>query len=213
MFLESAAPWSLLWIILILTPPGSQSIETSYRLNFIHGVLSSIVAVLCLLGYIPEAWTTSCTISYFVIDFFNNLINDFYFKAPTYHTPVARKMEYFHHILCFTVGIMSEYLYPQFCTFTSNPFVELMFAEFSTPMLMIWRYTKKDYPYLYIFIVLFIIVRLGYHGFFFIPQCITKCHYSVGWGFGLPYNLMNLFFTYTMIHKIMRIQKKAKHVE
>lgn len=36
-----ATLWSLLWIILLVLPPGSKAINSAYRLNFVHGVLSS----------------------------------------------------------------------------------------------------------------------------------------------------------------------------
>lgn len=201
--------WSALWTLFIVAPPGSQAFYTLYRLNLVHGVLCSLAAVFCLLGFLNESWTTTATLSYFIVDFINMIVNDFIFRAPSYQPPTARKLEYFHHILCCTVGVMSEFLYKDFCTFEKNPFVNLMFAEVSTPLLMVWRITTND-TYLIFFAVTFFIFRIVYHGLFFIPACISSCHYSVGYGFGVPYNVMNVYFFYQIVNKILSNLKKSK---
>jgi hypothetical protein len=194
------ALWSLLWIITLNIPPGSTQIATSYRLNFLHGLLSSIAAILCLLGYISEAMTTVSTLSYFLVDFINIFLNDFVWKVSSYHNPVNRRIEYFHHMFCFAVGIMSEYVYRDFCTFTYNPFVKLMFAEFSTPFLIAWRMTKSDVLG-GLFVLSFFACRIVYHGYYFIPECMTRCQTPAD-VFGYLYNGMNLFFFVTIIMKL-----------
>ena len=83
LFYKSFTFWSLLWIMLLALPPGSSAIFTLYRLNFVHGMLSSIVALLALYDYIPNSMATSCTLSYFIIDFINILLNDWVFKETT----------------------------------------------------------------------------------------------------------------------------------
>lgn len=199
--------WSLLWILLLNIPPGSTAIISAYRLNFTHGVISTVVATACLLGYLPESVTTVCTISYFIVDFVNILINDFIWKAKSYQNPQNRKVEYFHHILCATVGIVSEYKYNQYCTFQQNPFVNLMFAEFSTPFLIAWRYTNSDILG-GLFVVAFFLCRIAYQAGILIPDCMRSCVPSIGYGFGIPYNLMNIYFFYMIIRKILRPPKK-----
>lgn len=42
--------WSALWAGILNIPPGSMTITASYRLNFLHGLIASIVAAACLLG-------------------------------------------------------------------------------------------------------------------------------------------------------------------
>ena len=103
--------WSALWIVVINMPPGPKEIVTAYRLNFLHGLISSVVASLCILGYIHEQVASPCTISYFVVDFTNIMLNDFVHKVPSYQSPPNRRVEYCHHILCFVVGITSEIAY------------------------------------------------------------------------------------------------------
>ena len=165
------------------------------------------MAILCLLGYISEGATTVCTLSYFIIDFINIIINDFYFKVPSYHNPANRRIEYFHHIFCCTLGLMSEFLYTDFCTFEQNPFVNLMFAEFSTPFLIAWRTTNSSI-FGGLFVLTFFIFRIVYHGFFLIPECMRRCHWSVGYGFGLLYDLLNVFFFFSIVRKLFKKDKK-----
>lgn len=199
--------WSVVWILTLVLPPGSREIETAYRINFLHGVVSSIISGLAICKYIDTNMATTATISYFAVDFINILLNDFYFRVKSYQSPVTRKVEYLHHILCFTVGIMSEFMYQDFCTFDQNPFVFLMLAEISTPFLISWRYTNNAYLGV-LFILTFIGCRTIYHGLYLIPECMRSCHYSVGYGFGVPYNLMNLFFLYMIFKKLLKKDKK-----
>lgn len=213
--------WALVWVICLVLPPGSQAINTSYRLNFVHGVICSVLAVMALNKMIPENLATTSTLSYFIVDFCNIMINDHYFKAKSYQKPAARRLEYFHHIMCCTLGLMSEFLHKDYCPSgfapNHNPFVELMFAELSTPFLMAWRYTK-DIPqykglsgmFAAAFAITFFFARIIYHGLFFIPQCARNCHWSVGYGFGAMYDLMNLYFMYQIIATFVLGIRKPK---
>ena len=203
--------WACVWILTLILPPGSRQIQTAYRINFLHGVISSIAAALAIFNVIEYHYATTATISYFFVDFINISLNDYYFKVPTYQSPAARKVEYVHHILCFTVGIMSEIMFQDFCTFKRNPFVFLMLAELSTPFLIAWRSTNNTFIGI-LFVLSFIGSRIIYHGFFLIPDCMRSCHYSVGYGFGLPYNAMNIYFLLMIFKKLLKKEKKEKRL-
>lgn len=171
------------------------------------------MATLCLMGYVSESVTTVCTLSYFIVDFINIIINDFYWKVKSYQSPQNRKVEYFHHIFCCTLGLMSEFRYKEYCTFDRNPFVQLMYAEFSTPFLMAWRQTGSD-ALGGLFILSFFACRLVYHGGFLIPECMRRCHWSVGYGFGIFYDLLNIYFFYMIVKKAFKSSKpKTKKAE
>lgn len=200
--------WSLFWALILVYPPGSKEIITSLRLNFLHGFLSSLVAITCLLGFLPENVTSTATISYFIVDFINILLNDFYFHAKCYQPPNARRIEYFHHCFCCFVAVMCEFYYKDYCpTYSKNPFIKLMFAEFSTPFLIAWRHTKMDI-FGILFGVTFFIFRIVYHGVILIPDFYHNCHPSVTFGFGVPYNLLNLYFFYMIVRKVFKPEQK-----
>jgi hypothetical protein len=199
--------WTTVWITVLILPPGSKAIDTAYRINFLHGLVSSVVAGLALANIIDDHVATTATISYFFVDFVNILINDLYFKVKSYQSPASRKVEYMHHILCCTVGVMSEMFYKDYCTFERNPFVMLMLAEISTPFLISWRVTQSKALGV-LFILTFIGCRIIYHGIFLIPQCIRSCHYSVGYGFGVPYDIMNVYFLLMIFKKLFKKEKK-----
>ena len=195
--------WSSVWILILVLPPGSKAIATAYRLNFLHGLVSTILALLCMRGVISESVTTTATITYFIVDFINIMINDFIFKAQSYQKPSARKVEYFHHCFCAFVALMCEYRYRDFCGYSTNPFVRIMLAEVPTPFLIAWRYT--DFLALgALFTLAFFLVRIIYQGFMLVPEFMAECHYSVGYGFGIPYNFMNFYFFYMIVKKIFR---------
>lgn len=184
-------------------PPGSTEIISAYRLNFLHGLLSSVVAFLCMFGYLHEDFTTMCSVSYFFVDFINIIMNDFVWKVKSYQTPSARKVEYFHHILCGGFGVFCQVYYKQVCTLDENPFVKFMLAELSTPFLIAWRY----YPHNAlgaIFAVLFFGVRIVYHGGFLIPTFMEQCNRTVSFRFGALYTAMNVFFLYMIAMKLYR---------
>lgn len=201
--------WSFIWIICLILPPGSTAISTAYRLNFIHGVLSVLFCSLALANYIPDNLATCCTLSFFVVDILNIWLNDFYFRVPSYQSPQNRKVEYAHHLFCLLVGLCAQQFHVELCSFPSrrNPFLYLMYAEFSTPFLMAWRYFNSDLLG-GMFVISFFMCRIVYHGFMFVPECVKHCDPLVGYGFAIPYNVLNLYFFYMIIRKVIFKGKK-----
>lgn len=233
--------WSALWIVLLRMGEGTYADTSSYRLHFWHGVLSSFVAFLCLQGVISEVATTPCTLSYFVVDFVKNLLQDYYYKLPSYQKGTQRMAEHGHHIFCFTVVYLSVAHLSHFCyadKISISPAVQLMFAEFSTPFLQIWRVSMSGtslmtvfLPFMsksanqltsksenipspglgVIFLLAFIACRFVYHACMVLPFLAKNCEtYYNGVIFQYLYNLMNIFFLYFIIQKIRRPIKKPK---
>ena len=86
-FIKWASLWSAVWVLLLALPPGSTSVNTAYRYHFLHAIIACYIALpLYYMGMAEPQAVTSITITYFAVDFFNNLLNDFYFKvsAKTY---------------------------------------------------------------------------------------------------------------------------------
>lgn len=89
--------WSLVWILILNFPKSkSTDIISSYRLNFLHGLISSIIS-LCYLfnvcnykNYFSSNFTTMTSISYFIIDFLNIILNDYVWKVKSYQTPLGK---------------------------------------------------------------------------------------------------------------------------
>ena len=207
--------WSILWILMLVLPPGSSSKYSLYRLNFVHGIICCSAATLAIYDFIPENIATTSSTAYFVVDFINMIVNDFVFKVESYQKPAQRKIEYLHHILCGGVAIVSHIpsivglCYFEHKEAPRNPFLFLMYAEFSTPSLMLWRYYDEKYPgsllsvILFIkFYIAFILCRILYHAFMFVPECIEKCDKTLAYAVGIPYNLMNFAFLYFVSNKL-----------
>jgi len=204
--------WSALWVICLTLPPGSSAINSAYRLNFVHGILCVIFASLALLDYLPtDSMATTCTLSFFTIDFLNIILNDFYFQVASYQSPQNRRVEYCHHLFCLFVGLSSQGFHTELCSLPSGrqPLLYLMFAETSTPFLMAWRYFQSDLLG-GLFVLTFFLCRIVYHGFIFIPQCVMSCTSVVGYGFAIPYNLLNLYFFYMIMRKVLFSGKNKK---
>ena len=152
-----------------------------------------------------------CTLSYFVVDFINILLNDYYWKVPSYQNPQNRRVEYGHHLFCLFVGVCCITIHDKVCTFTKQPFLYLMYAEFSTPILMAWRYYGYDWLGV-LFAIAFFACRIVYHGFMFMPVCVSICTPLVGWGFSIPYMSLNAYFFYMIVRKMIKgvMKKKVK---
>jgi len=202
--IEAFIFWSFIWVIVLNIPPGSRAITTAYRFNIVHGVVCSVAAFLCVHDYLPDTFTAMITISYFIVDFVNNLLNDFVFKVKSYQPPAQRRVEYFHHIFCCFVGISCEFYYRDCCNFVRNPFIKLMFAEVSTPFLMLWRIYPDNNLVGCLFLAVFICNRIIYHGLIFVPDCINSCNKLVAYSFGIPYDAMNIFFFMMISRKLIR---------
>ena len=202
------AGWSALWFVTLLAPPGFTSIPSTYRLHFVHGVVCTVMALLSIYEVVPESAATMSTISYFIVDFIKNLLNDFIFQVKGYQTPSARKLEYAHHIMCCSVGVILELHRDSICHSGANAFIKFMFAEVSTPFLMIWRVYPEQYLG-WLFAFVFFLNRLVYHGMLYIPEAMQQCYKYpwLAWGFAVPYNLMNLAFFYLILSKLFRKQK------
>ena len=203
--------WSAVWIVVLNIPPGSTEIISAYRLNFLHGLISSVVAIMCMNELLDENFTAMASIAYFSVDFVNIILNDFLWKVKSYQTPSARKVEYFHHLLCGGFGVFCQLYYRSVCTLDRNPFIPFMLAELSTPFLIAWRYYPHDALGV-IFAVLFFCVRIGYHGAVLIPQFMDKCDRNVSMYFGIVYTAMNCFFMYMILKKLFKkIFKKSSN--
>jgi len=86
-----------------------------------------------------------------------------------------------------------------------------MLAELSTPFLILWRIKKSNNNYIYIlFMIIFFIIRLLYHGMYLVPLCYDKCDHQVAFFFGCLYNIMNIFFFIMIIMKFYRTLFKKK---
>jgi hypothetical protein len=204
--------WFVTWLIVILLPPGSKAIVTAYKLNFIHGVVSSIMALLCLYNYVPDNVATMTTAAYFTLDGLNMIVNDFIFKAPSYQKGTARKVEYMHHLLCLFVNMYTEVYYAETCTFTKNPMVNFMLSELPTPLLIAWRYYGGN-TLAVLFAIAFFFVRIIYLSFIFTPLATSKCDSKLGALLAYAFAALNIFFFYKIIAKAWRDMKKGNKKE
>ena len=155
--LQTFVFFTLIWTILLALPPGSKSTTSAFRLHFIHGLISSIFAIMYIWGKVPDYYPTMASTSYFVVDLCNMILNDFLYKVKSYQQGDNRIIEYMHHSLCGFVLIVLQYDHfaPKICNFQENPGPGMMLAELSTPFLIAWR----AYPNVYIaflFLVMFV---------------------------------------------------------
>ena len=87
--------WIIVWLPILHLPPGSKSIEATFRLHFIHGVISTLLAFGYIFGYIQDYYATMATTAYFVVDLCNMFLNDFYFKVATFKFSLALFKHFF----------------------------------------------------------------------------------------------------------------------
>lgn len=191
------------WVAILVIPPGSKSVESSYRLNFAQGVVCSLLAIASLHGLLPEDLTIMACTSYFVVDTANKLVNDLCFKVESYQRGIVRVVEYVHHFLSITVAVYSQLYYKDVCNCSSNPVLRIALAELSTPFLVAWRQTGYDWLG-GLFILVFFAVRIVYQGFFLIPEIVRECSSHLVKGFSVLYLLLNAWFMVMIVKKALR---------
>lgn len=196
--------WIVIWRTILSLHPGTKEINSTLRLHFSHGIVSSIFAILCLLQYVSENITIGCLLGYLLTDLSNMIMNDFYYKVKSYHTPTSRKIEYFHHSLCIIVSILSE-KYTKYCLLDRNPLITIILAEISTPFLIAFRWTNQKNIILgSLFFVSFIGIRTIYQCIFFMPYIFNSCSSTIGYTFVIPYVGLQIVFTYQIVNKAIK---------
>ena len=87
-----------------------------------------------------------------------------------------------------------------------NPFVDMMFAEISTPFLQLWRKYKTS-PFGVVaqlfFVSLFMTVRVLFHGFYTVHEIVTHCDNNIALVVGTLYMGMNLGFCIGIVRKLL----------
>lgn len=202
-FYTATLVWGLLWHLVLYLGEGPRAISTQYRINFWHGVVSTAMATLCLLGAVSDSVTVPCSLGYFVTDVCNMLLNDFRYRVASYQGPAARKAEYFHHVLCIVVCVASQMYHRSACHLQSDPVVRIMLAEVSTPFLILFRETKRQL-FGVLFLITFLLCRTVYQCLFLMPELFVACPRSIGFSLVCPYILLQLYFTYEVVNRARR---------
>lgn len=206
----ATAIWMAVWHLVLHTGEGPRAISTAYRINFWHGVISTAMATLCLLGFVNETITVPCSLGYFITDLCNMLLNDLNYKVASYQGPAARKAEYFHHVLCIVVCLTSQVHYRSTCHMKADPVVRIMLAEISTPFLILFRQTKRQL-YGLLFLVSFLLCRTVYQCLFLMPELFEACPRTIGYSLVCPYILLQLYFTYEVLNRAFGPTKKKDY--
>ena len=93
-----------------------------------------------------------------------------------------------------------------------NPFVDMMFAEISTPFLQLWRKYKSS-PFgvvaQLLFVSLFMSVRVFFHGFYTVHEIVTHCDNNIALVVGILYMGMNLGFCIGIVRKLLPTYRPA----
>ena len=167
---------------------GARDEQSSYRLHLWHSMISSYLVIHSFLypGRYPEYAVIACSLSYFLVDLNHMVFNDLIYRVGGYQKKSARAMEYFHHILSIGATGTAAFNITSVCdmgamraafdTGPMNPLLRFALADVSTPFLMLWRRGGQQSTLWYtIFVILFIMVRIVYHGFYFVPAMYDVC--------------------------------------
>ena len=197
-FYISLFGWIVLWCVVLHIKEGARALNSTLRLNFWHGTISSYLILHTFWkgnedkdGKFPELFLISNSLAYYIVDLNNLVLNDFVYKisGSTQHGKNARIMEYFHHILSIVATLACATQYSDICDLSSpslqfqgpqNPLLYFTLADISTPFLVLWRRSEqKSLLWYSIFAILFFAVRVVYHGFYFVPALFNGCNNSV----------------------------------
>jgi hypothetical protein len=213
--------WLLFWCVLLHMKEGSRHVESILRLNFWHGCFSSYLVLHAFWKprVIPEEIIITCSLAYFIVDLANMFCNDIIFKVGGYQKKIGRILEYFHHILSIIATFACATSFDVVCDLNSeymkfegpqNPLIRFALADVSTPFLVMWRKSDQKSLFWYtLFAILFIVVRIGYHGFFFIPRMYHGCNSYVKLGVSM-YQILQLCLLIFVVGKWKSMVFKSK---
>jgi hypothetical protein len=200
------------WCGILHMKEGARAEASTLRLNYWHGMISSYLVIHAFWkpqAY-PEKVVIACSLSYFVVDLENMIMNDFVYKVGGYQKKTARVAEYFHHILSILATFGCATALDSVCDLSTdhmrfqgphNPLIRFALADLSTPPLVMWRKSGHSSLFWYsIFACLFIAVRVFYHGIYFVPRMYHGCNQMVKVGVCL-YQVLQLFMVVFVLLK------------
>jgi len=199
------------WCFILHMKEGARVVESTLRLNFWHGMISSYLVIHAFMkpeAY-PEAFVVACSLGYFVVDLNNMVMNDFVYKVGGYQKKTARLVEYFHHILSIQATLACATALDVMCDLRSehmqfqgpfNPLIRFAVADLSTPALVLWRRSDQKSLFWYsLFAILFIAVRVVYHGIYFVPRLYQGCNEMVKVGVCLYQGLQLVMLVFVLL--------------
>jgi len=210
------------WCGILHMKEGARSEVSTLRLNFWHGMISSyfVIHAFWKPHAYPEMAVIACSLSYFIVDLENMMMNDFFYKVGGYQKKTARVVEYFHHILSILATFTCATGLDVVCDLSAdhmrfqgphNPLIRFAVADLSTPALVMWRKSDQRSLFWYsIFAFLFIGVRVVYHGIFFVPRLYQGCNHIVKVGVSMYQVLQLVMLMFVLLKWRSMIRKHIK---
>ncbi len=173
---------------------GARSDDSSYRLHLYHALMTSYFVYSAFYkptDTYPEYTILASSMAYYVVDLMKMLFNDFVYKVGGYQKGLARVMEYIHHIISLWAICCCTFSLSRVCNTNAmsvtwqkpgpfNPLYRFSIADISTVPLMLWRRGGCLSTFWYsLFAILFIVTRILYHGYVFVPNMYNSCNDNV----------------------------------
>ena len=205
---------ALLWVLILQLCPKTKG---ECYLSIAHSVIVTYSSLACIFRGDDTAFSCAASVSFFVVDAI-----DMYFKdvakakeegrALLTAMPMSRKMDYVHHVLGVTFGLVEHYYENDLCPAQVGcAFIYVQWNEVSTPFYNLFRLTGSQ-VWGACFALSFFLARVVANTFIIIPLLYGNCSSLLG-VFCVPYFLLQYLWFYMIVLKIRRSLSKQTKAE
>ena len=205
---------AILWVLILRLCPQTKS---ECYLSIAHSVIVTYTSLACIFRGDDTAFSCAASVSFFVVDAI-----DMYFKdlakakeegrALLTAVPTSRKMDYLHHVLGVTFGLVEHYYEKDLCpAHVWCAFIYVQWNEVSTPFYNLFRLTGSQ-VWGACFALSFFLARVVANTFIIIPLLYGNCSSLLG-VFCVPYFLLQYLWFYMIVLKIKRSLSKQTKAE
>jgi len=194
----------LLWSLVLRLCPQTKS---ECYLSIAHSVLVTYTSLACIFRGDDTALTCAASVAFFVVDAIDMMLKDGIIGSTSIGTgkPLAasRKMDYVHHVLGVTFGLVEHYYENDLCpAHVGCAFIYVQWHEISTPFYNMFRLTGQQ-VWGGLFALTFFLARVAGSTFVVIPLLYGNCSSLLG-VFCIPYFLLQYLWFYMIVKKIRR---------
>ena len=205
---------ALLWVLILQLCPKTKG---ECYLSIAHSVIVTYSSLACIFRGDDTAFSCAASVSFFVVDAI-----DMYFKdvakakeegrALLTAMPMSRKMDYLHHVLGVTFGLVEHYYENDLCpAHVGCAFIYVQWNEVSTPFYNLFRLTGSQ-VWGACFALSFFLARVVANTVIIIPLLYGNCSSLLG-VFCVPYFLLQYLWFYMIVLKIRRSLSKQTKAE
>eukprot|EP00903_Cladosiphon_okamuranus_P020877 g19172.t1 len=203
-YVQALAGWFVVWAALVSIPPGHSEQRNVIRMNMVHGIVATSLAVMTILTGCDSTFSTAASVAFFAVDALVMISNGRRQKrlGEKIDSP-ARTMDYAHHVIGAVYGTFLLFRQGTVCQPTCpapNLYLYAQTNEFSTPFYGLYRLTRHPLAGA-IFALSFFASRIVFNLLYLVPYSWSHCTFTGFMIIAAPYQLLQIVWMFLIIKK------------